>query len=104
VVYDLVYLKRPKLGTPYHTVARRVADLVCELEPKEAFGELGQGTHRTRVGPQGFVGPVRPKGRTGYQLCHATSSVHASPRKQGRKASAKLTVACTDFVELRRST
>ena len=44
VVYDLVYLKRPKLGTPYDTIARRVADLVCELEPKGAFGELGQVT------------------------------------------------------------
>ena len=44
VVYDLVYLKRPKLGTPYDTIARRVADLVCELEPRGAFGELGQVT------------------------------------------------------------
>src|ERR687897_2856863 len=31
LVYDLVYLKRPKLGTPYDTIARRVADLICEL-------------------------------------------------------------------------
>jgi hypothetical protein len=44
MVYDLVYLKRPKLGTPYDTIARRVADLVCELEPQGAFGELGQVT------------------------------------------------------------
>jgi hypothetical protein len=44
IVYDLVYLKRPKLGTPYDTIARRVADLVCELEPQGAFGELGQVT------------------------------------------------------------
>lgn len=44
VVYDLVYLKRPKLGTPYDTIARRVCDLVCELEPEGAFGELGQVT------------------------------------------------------------
>jgi Terminase RNaseH-like domain len=44
LVYDLVYLKRPKLGTPYDEIARRVADLVCELEPKGAFGELGQVT------------------------------------------------------------
>jgi hypothetical protein len=44
VVYDLVYLKRPKLGTPYDTIAKRVADLVCELEPQGAFGELGQVT------------------------------------------------------------
>jgi len=44
IVYDLVYLKRPKLGTPYDTIARKVADLVCELEPEGAFGELGQVT------------------------------------------------------------
>lgn len=44
VVYDLVYLKRPKLGTPYDTIAKRVADLLCELEPQGAFGELGQVT------------------------------------------------------------
>ena len=43
-VYDLVYLKRPKLGTPYDTIAKRVADLICELEPQGAFGELGQVT------------------------------------------------------------
>ncbi len=43
-VYDLVYLKRPKLGTPYDTIASRVADLVCELEPQGAFGELGHCT------------------------------------------------------------
>jgi hypothetical protein len=44
MVYDLVYLKRPKLGTPYDVIARRVADLICELEPQGAFGELGQVT------------------------------------------------------------
>ena len=44
VVFDLVYLKRPKLGTAYDVIARRVADLVCELEPQGAFGELGQVT------------------------------------------------------------
>jgi hypothetical protein len=44
LVYDLVYLKRPKLGTPYDTIAKRVADLICELEPQGAFGELGQVT------------------------------------------------------------
>jgi hypothetical protein len=44
IVYDLVYLKRPKLGTPYDTIAKRVADLVCGLEPQGAFGELGQVT------------------------------------------------------------
>jgi hypothetical protein len=44
IAYDLVYLKRPKLGTPYDVIARRVCDLVCELEPQGAFGELGQVT------------------------------------------------------------
>ena len=34
IVYDLVYLKRPRLGTPYDTIAKRVADLICELDPK----------------------------------------------------------------------
>src|SRR5829696_4380738 len=34
LVYDLVYLKRPKLGTPYDIIAKRVADLVGDLEPK----------------------------------------------------------------------
>src|SRR5215211_5333131 len=37
-------LKRPKLGTPYDVIARRVADLVCELEPLGSSGELGQVT------------------------------------------------------------
>jgi hypothetical protein len=44
LLYDLVYLKRPKLGTAYDVIARRVVDLVCELEPRGAFGELGQVT------------------------------------------------------------
>ena len=44
VVFDLVYLKRPRLGTAYDVIARRVADLICELEPQGAFGELGQVT------------------------------------------------------------
>lgn len=44
VLFDLVYLKRPKLGTPYDVIAKRVADLICELEPQGAFGELGQVT------------------------------------------------------------
>jgi hypothetical protein len=44
IVYDLVYLRRPKLGTPYDTIAKRVCDLICELEPEGAFGELGQVT------------------------------------------------------------
>jgi Terminase RNaseH-like domain len=44
IVFDLVYLKRPKLGTPYDTIAKRVADLICQLEPEGAFEELGQVT------------------------------------------------------------
>jgi Terminase RNaseH-like domain len=44
IALDLVYLKRPKLGTPYDTIAKRVADLICKLEPQGAFGELGQVT------------------------------------------------------------
>jgi Terminase RNaseH-like domain len=44
IVYDLVYLKRPRLGTPYDTIAKHVADLICKLEPQGAFGELGQVT------------------------------------------------------------
>lgn len=44
IIYDLVYLKRPKLGTAYDVIAARVADLVMELEPQGAFGELGQVT------------------------------------------------------------
>jgi Terminase RNaseH-like domain len=44
IVYDLVYLKRPKLGTAYDVIARRVSDLICELEPEGSFGELGQVT------------------------------------------------------------
>ena len=43
-VYDLVYLKRPKLGTPYDVIAERVADLMTKLEPKGAFDEIGQAT------------------------------------------------------------
>jgi Terminase RNaseH-like domain len=42
LVYDLVYLKRAKLGTPYDEIARRVADLIIKLEPKGAFDEIGQ--------------------------------------------------------------
>jgi Terminase RNaseH-like domain len=44
ILYDLVYLKRPKLGTAYDVIAARVADLVGELAPQGAFGELGQVT------------------------------------------------------------
>jgi hypothetical protein len=60
VVFDLVYLKRPKLGTPYDTIARRVADLIWELEPQGAFGELGQIT--LSVDGTGA-------GRSGYARC-----------------------------------
>jgi hypothetical protein len=41
VVFDLVYLKRARLGTPYDVIAKRVADLACKLEPKGAFDEVG---------------------------------------------------------------
>jgi hypothetical protein len=41
-VYDLVYLKRPKLHTPYDVIARHVAELCLKLEPKGAFDEIGQ--------------------------------------------------------------
>jgi hypothetical protein len=44
VAHDLVYLKRPKLGTPYDVIASRIADLVERLEPEGAFGEIGQVT------------------------------------------------------------
>jgi hypothetical protein len=40
--YDLVYLKRAPLGTPYDAIAERVADLCCRLEPKGAFDEIGR--------------------------------------------------------------
>jgi Terminase RNaseH-like domain len=42
LIYDLVYLKRAKLGTPYDVIAERVADLIIKLEPKGAFDEIGQ--------------------------------------------------------------
>jgi hypothetical protein len=83
VVYDLVYLKRPKLGTPYDTIARRVADLVCELEPKGAFGELGQVTlsvDGTGVG-RGVVDMLR----TEFKRRGATSS--AVPKVDFRAVS-----------------
>lgn len=44
IVYDLTYLKRPRLHTPYDVIASRVADIVCALEPKGAFGEIGHVT------------------------------------------------------------
>jgi hypothetical protein len=43
-VYNVRYLKRPRLGTPYDTIAERVGDLICQLEPQGAFGERGQVT------------------------------------------------------------
>jgi hypothetical protein len=42
LVYDLRYLKRPKLHTPYDVIAERVANLLIKLEPKGAFDEIGQ--------------------------------------------------------------
>ena len=83
VVYDLVYLKRPKLGTPYDTIARRVTDLVCELEPRGAFGELGQVTlsvDGTGVG-RGVVDMLR----TEFKRRGATSS--AVPKVDFRAVS-----------------
>jgi hypothetical protein len=82
-VYDLVYLKRPKLGTPYDTIARRVADLICELEPQGAFGELGQVTlcvDGTGVG-RGVVDMLR----TEFQRRAATS--RAVPKVDFRAVS-----------------
>jgi hypothetical protein len=76
IVYDLVYLKRPKLGTPYDTIAKRVADLICELEPQGAFGELGQVTlsvDGTGVG-RGVVDMLdsefKRRGATSKAVCH----------------------------------
>jgi hypothetical protein len=43
-IYRLIDLERPPLHTPYDTIARDVADRICELEPQGAFGELGQVT------------------------------------------------------------
>jgi hypothetical protein len=82
-VYDLVYLKRPKLGTPYDTIAKRVADLICELEPQGAFGELGQVTlsvDGTGVG-RGVVDMLR----TEFQRRGATS--RAVPKVDFRAVS-----------------
>jgi hypothetical protein len=41
VLYDLLYLKRPKLGTPYDRIAEAVCDLCTKLEPKGGFDEIG---------------------------------------------------------------
>jgi hypothetical protein len=82
-VYDLVYLTRPRLGTAYDTIAKRVADLVCELEPQGAFGELGQVTlsvDGTGVG-RGVVDMLR----TEFQRRGATS--RAVPKVDFRAVS-----------------
>jgi hypothetical protein len=83
IVYDLVYLKRPRLGTPYDVIASRVCDLVCKLEPEGAFGELGQVTlcvDGTGVG-RGVVDMLR----TEFQRRGATSS--SVPRVDFRPVS-----------------
>jgi hypothetical protein len=83
LVYDLVYLKRPKLGTAYDVIAKRVADLICELEPEGAFGELGQVTlsvDGTGVG-RGVVDMLR----TEFQRRGATSK--SVPRVDFRAVS-----------------
>src|SRR5215203_6302922 len=83
LAYDLVYLKRPKLGTSYDTIAKKVADLVCELEPQGAFGELGQVTlsvDGTGVG-RGVVDMLR----TEFQRRGATS--RAVPKVDFRAVS-----------------
>jgi hypothetical protein len=94
MVYDLVYLKRPKLGTPYDTIAKRVADLICELEPQGAFGELGQVTlsvDGTGVG-RGVVDMLR----TEFQRRGATS--RAVPKVDFRAVS--VTGSNTSFKRL----
>ena len=83
IVYDLVYLKRPKLGTPYDTIAKRVADLVCELEPQGAFGELGQVT--LSVDATGVGRPVADLLRREFQRRSATSK--AVPKVDFRPVS-----------------
>jgi hypothetical protein len=60
-IFDLVYLKRPKRGTPYDVVAERVAELATKLEPKGGFDEVGQLTlsvDGTGVG-RGIVDMIR---------------------------------------------
>jgi Terminase RNaseH-like domain len=82
-VFDLVYLKRPKLGTPYDVIAKRVCDLICKLEPQGAFGELGQVTlcvDGTGVG-RGVVDMLR----TEFQRRGATSK--SVPRVDFRPVS-----------------
>jgi hypothetical protein len=82
-VYDLVYLKRPKLGTPYDVIAKRVADLICELEPQGAFGELGQVT--LSVDGTGVGRGVADMLRTEFQRRGATS--RAVPKVDFRAVS-----------------
>jgi Terminase RNaseH-like domain len=83
IVYDLRYLHRPRLGTSYDRIAKRVADLVCELEPQGSFGELGQVTlsvDGTGVG-RGVVDMLR----TEFQRRGATS--RAVPKVDFRAVS-----------------
>jgi hypothetical protein len=85
IVYDLVYLKRPRLGTPYDVIAKRVAHLICKLEPQGAFGELGQVTlsvDGTGVG-RGVVDMLR----TQFQRRGAMSSSASLPRVDFRPVS-----------------
>ena len=81
IVYDLVYLKRPRLGTPYDQIARRVADLICELEPQGAFGEIGQVTlsvDGTGVG-RGVVDMLRTEFLRRARASTAISKVNFRP-------------------------
>jgi hypothetical protein len=80
-VYDLVYLKRPKLGTPYDEIARRVIDLVCELEPRGAFGEIGYLTlviDGTGVG-RGVVDMIRTEYQRRVRSSTSTPKVDIRP-------------------------
>jgi hypothetical protein len=80
-VYDLVYLKRPKLGTPYDAIARRIIDLCCELEPRGAFGEVGQLTlviDGTGVG-RGVVDMIRSEYRRRARSSPAVPKVEFRP-------------------------
>jgi hypothetical protein len=83
IVYDLVYLKRPKLNTPYDTIAKKVADLVCELEPEGAFGELGQVT--LCVDGTGVGRPIVDMLDTEFKRRGATSK--GTPRVDFRRVS-----------------
>jgi hypothetical protein len=83
IVYDLVYLKRPKLGTPYDRIAARVADLICELEPEGAFGELGQVT--LSVDGTGVGRPIVDMLDTEFKRRGATSK--SVPRVDFRRVS-----------------